>query len=172
MGTTNGNNNGANGLARLGTDAGIETAKQVMQLPPWLQTLRDAMGGAIKGEDLQAVMGKQVEAAKEGDIKAARFVFDQAHKMLQANTQALPPVTIVQNNYYDTPAAERPDAPVVPEDPKEARIRKLRNRVRAGSPLSKDDDRTVRPVSDEEEKELRRREQEREDDEAGDPLRD
>src|SRR4051794_33894175 len=73
-------------------------AAQVMELPPWLKTLRDAMGNSMKGEDLTQIMGAQLEKAKAGDVGAAKFVFDQAHKLIQSEQRR---VTITQNNYYD-----------------------------------------------------------------------
>ncbi|MDB5297794.1 MAG: hypothetical protein JWO31_3777 [Phycisphaerales bacterium] len=131
-----------------------------MKPPPWLQSLRDAMSGSIKGDDLQSIMQAQVDKAKEGDMRAASFVFNQAHKLMAAQAQQAPPVTIVQNNYYDAP---RPDAPIEPADDPADLERKRRSRVRAGLPLTTEADRRVRPVSDDEERELRRRQQAEED---------
>lgn len=127
-----------------------------MEPPQWLKSLREAMGGAIQGDDLKAIMAKQVEKAKEGDRSAADFVFGQAHKLLQSEQKRM---TMVQNNYYDTPAAKRPDAPIEPDDDRETDIQKLRARAAARVPITgRESDRRVRPVSDEEEKEIRRRE--------------
>src|SRR5690242_10826261 len=125
-----------------------------MEPPAWLKSLRDAMASSINADDLKAVMSKQVEKAKTGDTKAAAFVMDQANKMLQ--TDAKRSVSITQNNYYDSP---RPDEPITPTDDDRTREAKLRTRARSGIPLSGlPDDRRFKPVTDEEEKELRRRE--------------
>lgn len=170
------NGNGSNSLARTQSPApppmlSIDpaTTGELMKPPPWLQALRDAMADSIKADDITAVMAKQVEKAKEGDMKAAAFVMNQANKLMTTQAKQ-PPVTIVQNNYYDSP---RPDEPIDPKDDKEGSIRKLRARARAGEPITgRPDDRRVQPVSDDEEKELRRRQQEQEDEDRGDPLRD
>lgn len=136
-------------------------ATDLMQLPPWMVALRDAMTGAVSPEVVGRVMAAQVKKAEDGDVKSASFVMNQVHKMMESQAKLQKSVTIVQNNYYDTPKDERPDAPIRPgDDANGADLRKLRNRVRAGVPLTggKDDAR-VRPVSDEEEKAIRRREE-------------
>lgn len=161
----NGSQNGNGALARRGmATPDLPAVQELQEPPPWLKALRDAMAGSITGEDVKEVMAAQVQKAKDGDMKAAAFVMGQAHKLMQADAKR-PPVTIVQNNYYDTPADERPDVPLEPGDDDRGKdLRKLRSRARAGVPVTgRADDRRVRPVSDEEEKELRRLEQERED---------
>ncbi len=140
---------------------------------PWLQSLRDAMGSSIKGEDLTAIMQAQVEKAKGGDMKAASFVMNQAHKLMGAEMKR--PVSIVQNNhnYYDTPIDAHAEAPLQPDDERSKALAKLRSRARQGIPLTgHPGDQRMQPVSDEEEKEMRRKQQARETEEAGDPLRD
>jgi hypothetical protein len=171
----NNNDKNGNGTHALGTTTTpapppVAVDGELMKPPPWLAALREAMAGAIKADDLTAVMSKQVEKAKGGDTRAAAFVMDQAHKLMNAAAKQVPS-TIVQNNYYDSP---RPDAPIDPDDAKSGTLeRKLRARARAGAPITgRPDDHRVRPVSDEEEKALRRRQQAAEDEEAGDPLRD
>jgi hypothetical protein len=76
---------------------------------------------------------------------------DQAHKMLQAEQKK---VTIIQNNYYDTPSSEQPDNPAESEPGSEERIRQMRNRASARLPLHGNGDRNPRVVSDKEEKEM------------------
>ncbi len=168
----NGNGHGS-ALARTTPPDPMQnpTAAELMKPPPWLSALRDALAGSIQPDDIKEVMAAQVKKAKEGDKNAAAFVMNQAHKLM--TTQAMqPPVTIIQNNYYDD--SQRPDAPIEPGDELEgADIRKLRNRARAGVPVTgHPNDRRVRPVTDEEEKELRRRQQAEETEAEGDPLRD
>jgi hypothetical protein len=170
------NGNGSTSLARTTSQSppvlSIDpSAGELMKPPPWLEALRSAMSDSIKADDVAAVMKKQVEMAKDGDLRAASFVMNQAHKLMTTQAKQQPAVTIVQNNYFDSP---RPDEPIEPGDDKNGNVeRKLRARARAGEPITgRPEDRRVRAISDEEEKELRRRQQERETDEAGDPLRD
>jgi len=137
-----------------------------MELPPWMGALREAMSGAIAPDDVKEVMAAQVRKAREGDRKAADFVMNQAHKLMASQAKLQRPVTIVQNNYYDVPADERPGAPIQPGDDggegDRKDLRKLRNRARALLPVTGvPGDARVRAVGDEEEKELRRREDER-----------
>jgi hypothetical protein len=151
----NGNRNGDATLTRRIHSVEEEPAvKELVQLPPWLVALRDAMGSSIAGDDLKLIMKAQIDKAKEGDIKAANFVMSQAHKMLQAEQKK---VTIVQNNYYD---GADPDATIDPDDDQRRQLKKLTGRARAHQPLTgRAGDARVRPVSDEEEKELRRQQQ-------------
>ena len=129
-----------------------QSIEDLMEPPAWLKSLRDAMTSSIDAADLKAVMAKQVEKAKEGDTKAASFVMDQAHRMLQSEAKRA--VTITQNNYYDTP---RPDEPVRPGDGKDAELKKFTARARAGLPITGNGkDRRFQPVTDEEEKSLHR----------------
>jgi hypothetical protein len=142
--------------------AAAAAATELMQPPPWLKALRESMAGAIEPSDLKEIMQAQVDKAKQGDERAAKFVFNQAHRMMQAEQQKR--LTVIQNNYYDTPAEQRPDTPAEMAAGSDAKIRKMRNRLRDGRPLTDPRDRDTREVSDEEEKELRRR-QEAEDEE-------
>ncbi len=160
-----------NGQALAHRTASVsEEAGELMKPPPWLQAMRDAMTDAVQANDLKEIMAVQVKKAKEGDPRAFALVMNHAHKMLQSEQKR---VTIVQNNYYDTPADVRPEVPIAPGDSNGKDVLKMRARARAGVPITGHaGDQRVRPVSDEEEKELRRRQQALEEDEAGDPLRD
>jgi len=135
-----------------------ENPEQMMTLPPWLVALRESMVGAIKAEDLSAIMQAQVDKAKTGDVKAAAFVLDQAHRLLKSEQKR---VTIVQNNYYDTPAS-RPDTATPAPNGTPARIEKMAARASAHLPLQDARD-GPQPISDDEEKELHRRQDEQED---------
>src|SRR4051794_26554334 len=94
----NGNGNG-NSLAKRTEHVQEESgAAALMKLPPWLQSLKDAMAGSIQADDLKEIMSAQVQKAREGNMQAANFVLNQAHKMLQGEQKR---VTVIQNNYYD-----------------------------------------------------------------------
>ena len=143
-------------LSKRTTTVQEEPTENLMQLPPWLKSLREGMASALQGDDLKEIMQAQVQKAKDGDMKAAQFVMAQAHKMVAAEQKR---VTVIQNNFYDTPADERPDAPIEPEDDRQKRLRKLAARQAAGEPLAgRGGDRITRPVSDAEEKAMRRQE--------------
>ena len=153
-------------IVRQGDDKkpASETVEQYMQMPPWLAAIRDAMAGAIKPEDLASVMAAQVEKAKKGDARAAAFVMDQAHKLLQAEQRR--PITVTQtNNYYEGDV--RPDVPATAEPNAPKTLKKLAGRVAAGLPIKHPSDRRIaehlRVDNDDEEKELRRRQAEAED---------
>ena len=129
-----------------------QAIEDLMEPPAWLKSLREAMTSSLDASDLKAVMSKQVEKAKDGDTRAAAFVMDQAHRMLQSESKRA--VSIVQNNYYDTP---RPDKEIAPGDGKEIELKKMASRARAGVPVTGNGrDRRFDPVSDEEEKAMRR----------------
>ena len=135
------------------------TVEQVMALPPWLAAMRSAMAEAVTPEDLKAVIVTQVRKAKEGDTKAAKFVTDQAHQLLQAEQRR--PITITQTNHYhggvqlDAPAAAEP------ADPRSLEL--AAGRVAAGLPPRLPGDRReredLRADDDEAEKEVRRRQE-------------
>lgn len=162
---TNGNGHAGNGhggndhaLSRRNHQIEPVPDAAIMELPPWLKAMRDAMGESISGEDLKEVMAAQVKAAKGGNIAAANFVMNQAHRLIESERKR---VNIIQNNFFDTPPEKRPDTPIEPDDGNA--IDKLAARAAAHQPLTgRPDDRRCRPISDEEEKALRRREAENE----------
>lgn len=125
--------------------------KGLMPLPPWLQSIRDAMASSIKQEDLAEIMAAQIRKAKNGDMSAASFVFGQAHKMLQAEQKR---VTIVQNNFYDGAGDEASAG----EPGSAAKARAMTRRAAANLPLTREHDAKEGPraMNDEEEKEFRR----------------
>ncbi len=127
-----------------------------MKPPEWLTKLREAVSGSLPADEVKAVMQKQVERAKEGDVRSAAFVMNQVHKLMDSQAKSAPQMTLQQNNYYDAP---RPDKPITPQDSPDEDLRVKRARARAGQPLAQERDRRTRPVSDEEEKELIRRRQ-------------
>lgn len=69
-------------------------------LPPWMLALRQAAEEAINTTDVSEIVKKQVELAKGGDQRAAKFVFDQL-----LGGAALKGATFIQNNYA-APAGE------------------------------------------------------------------
>jgi hypothetical protein len=77
----------------------------------WIQAMRNAAQGALKQEDVEAIVANQVAKAKQGDQAAIKFVFDQ---LLGGPMKG---ATFVQNVYNppaDEPAAEEPPPPRVP----------------------------------------------------------
>jgi hypothetical protein len=127
---------------------------ETMELPAWMQSIRDAVSQSIKPEDLKAIMGKQIEKAKQGDERAAKFVMDQAR-----NFSEMRGMTLVQNNNYYNVAAGAvapPDAPAPAGT--SVKVDRMARRLEAGLPLHDSRDRP-KPISDEEEKELHRREE-------------
>lgn len=135
------------------------TGAELLEHPPWLKALRESMAASINGGDLKDIMAAQVAKAKEGDRKAADFVFRQAHQMLKSAEKR---VTITQNNFY---GEERPDTPALAEPGSASKVDKMRARAAAGLPVATSEDAGYgRPVSDEEEKALRRKQEEDGDD--------
>ena len=143
-----------NPLSKTNRAAPTQSLNELMQQPPWLQALRKAMGESIKADDISAIMQAQVNKAKEGDARAAKFVLDQAHKMMASDASR--PVSIVQNNFYD---GERPDTSTAADPTSAERLRKMRARHAAGMPLTNPLDGPKR-LTDEEERELRHLEDE------------
>jgi hypothetical protein len=127
---TNGNGNGK-AIAKSRTT----NTHQSVELPPWMQAIRDGMAGAIKADDLKAIMQKQVEKALDGDVPAAKFVFDQAHKL--SSTQGM---TVIQNNYYGDDSGPRPDKPTRAIPGSDEKAETMRRRLEAGEPLTRADD--------------------------------
>ncbi len=159
MNQGNGNNgNGAHtSIARRemhieATDPTASQAEELLPQPQWLAALKSAMPS---GEDLKKIMETQVAKARDGNRAAAKFVFDQVHKMQQSERKQ--PVTIVQNNFY----GDDPANPVSAEPKTPKKIESMAQRAAARLPLTQPADAlkgNPRPVSDEEEKEIRRRE--------------
>ncbi len=122
-----------------------DAAGELMRLPVWMQKIRDAVGSAIQGEDLAAILKVQIEKARKGDLAAARFVMDQARKFSEPKG-----VSIEQNNYYETSRKEaldrngncatRPDQTITAAMSAEDRAEIMRRRNEAGMPLHRADD--------------------------------
>lgn len=130
---------------------------ELVPVPKWLEALRESMASSIKPDDLKEVMLAQVKKAKDGDVSAARFVMEQAHKLMESGQPKN--VTVTQNNFYDTPADKRPDAPISVNDDRESRVKRMAARQSTGIPLIKPEDKPEgRRLTDEEEKQLRAQE--------------
>ena len=54
----------------------IETTTRTM-LPPWMVMMQAAARKLLSEADVEAIIQVQIDAAKKGDQKAARFVFEQ-----------------------------------------------------------------------------------------------
>lgn len=72
-------------------------------LPPWVLALREAAQKHVKATDIEEIVKKQVDLAKQGNKDAIKFVFDY---VLGGNS--MKGATFVQNNYGPEP--ERPAA--------------------------------------------------------------
>lgn len=73
----------------------IQKSDAIAALPDWMMSIRNAITGAIGADDLSEILKVQIEKAKKGDEKAARFVLDQAKAFAD-----LRGVSITQNNNY------------------------------------------------------------------------
>jgi len=120
--------NGTNGKNHLARESKIMVQEQI-ELPPWMQAMRDALAGTITQEELTAVMKAQIEKAKEGNTRAAKFVFDQ----VRLNT-APEHTTLIQNNYHDGAKPPKKPTPALPGS--EEKIEIMRRRLEAGVPLT------------------------------------
>jgi hypothetical protein len=95
-------NSNGNGQALAKREASpAESSGALMQLPDWMVRIRQAVTGAIKADDLEAILAKQVELAKQGDRKAAAFVLQQAKEFSEIKG-----VTLVQNIYHNSPPGQ------------------------------------------------------------------
>jgi hypothetical protein len=100
-------------------------------LPPWMQTMRQAAMDSIKEEDVKQIVANQVKAAKEGDGKAIRFVFDY---LLGGN--AMKGATFIQNNFH----GEQPQTPTDERPGSNGKLSKMQKRLAANLPLTNKDD--------------------------------
>jgi len=105
-------------LARLETEG----------LPPWLQAMRNVIQESISAEDVSEMVKNQVVAAKKGDAKALRFVFDHV-----LGGKSMQGATYVQNNYYGEDA--RPDRPARDKPGSNGKMRRMQARADARLPL-------------------------------------
>ncbi|MEP0846043.1 MAG: hypothetical protein HRF50_04380 [Phycisphaerae bacterium] len=98
-------------------------------MPPWMAAMRKAAMGAISEQDVQAIVRAQIEAAKQGDRHAIKFVFDY---ILGGNT--MKGGTFVQNNFYGRPDDD-PAAPTDQVPGTNGKLRTMQRRKEAGLPL-------------------------------------
>jgi len=124
-----------NGLTRVNGNGKDDGA--LMALPDWMVRIRQAVTGAIKSQDLEAIFAKQVELAKQGDRRAAKFVLDQARAFSEVKG-----ITIVQNNFHGGGEGDgsRPDLPTRARPGTKAKLRRMEERLAMGEPLTRDDD--------------------------------
>jgi hypothetical protein len=64
--------------------------------PAWLTALREAINEGVRPEDVKAIVAKQVEKAKTGDDRAAKWVLD----LVSRQPQGPPPVTNATQNVF------------------------------------------------------------------------
>lgn len=135
------NGNGApaspKNAARTTEGNALAVSTDRMELPAWLTSIREAVTGAISADDLAAIMATQIQKARAGDEKAAKFVLDQACKFSQ-----MPGLTIVQNNNYysDQSHVEQPEKPAQARPGHHKKVDLMRRRMEAGLPLTRPDD--------------------------------
>jgi len=108
---------------------------QLESLPDWLVGIRQAVAGAIKSEDLRAIFDKQVELAKGGDRRAAKFVLDQARAFSEIKG-----LTLVQNIFQDGEARREVNGTSRALPGTRDKIATMRKRASAGRPLCVDGD--------------------------------
>lgn len=101
-------------------------------LPPWMAMMRQAAIGQIKEEDVAAIMKNQIEAAKNGNKDAIKFVFDYC---LGGNLTK--GATFIQNNNYGSNGAAEATGARPGTD---AKIDAMRRRAEAGLPLQANGD--------------------------------
>ena len=96
----------------------------------WMQKMRDALFDGISEADMTAIMRKQVEKAKEGDVTAAKFVVDLV--------AAKPPTkqTLIIN---EAPAAA-PSTPTTARAGTRGKLQVLADRAARGESLHHPDD--------------------------------
>lgn len=107
------------------------TKAQPEQLPAWLTSMRAAVMQSISTSDVTAIVKQQVEAAKRGDAKAIRFVFEH---VLSAGMKG---ATFVQNNFGSDAL---PSLPTKARPGTNGKLVAMRQRAAAGLPLTRDDD--------------------------------
>jgi hypothetical protein len=98
--------------------------------------IREAVTGAIKSEDLRAIFEKQVELAKGGDQKAAKFVLEQAR--LFSEIKGIKGITLNQtvNHFHGEP----PTAPAKDRPGTNGKIDRMAQRAALGKPLTREED--------------------------------
>ena len=97
-------------------------------LPPWVVKMRQAAQSVIQPSDIEAIVRKQVDKAKEGDPAALKFVFEQV-----LGGAALKGATFVQNNFT---SESRPDKPTPARPRSGEKIDVMSRRAAAGLPLN------------------------------------
>jgi hypothetical protein len=99
-------------------------------LPPWMALMRQAAMKCIRPGDIEAMIQAQVDKAKKGDERAAKFVFDQV-----LGGATLKGATFIQNVYPEAPEKPAHDPPG-----SNGKIRKMQQRVAAGRSVFNSDD--------------------------------
>jgi hypothetical protein len=64
-------------------------------VPPWIQSMRDAIAASVTPDDIKAMVQAQVKKAKDGDERATRFVLEHV-----LGGMDLKGATFIQKNYY------------------------------------------------------------------------
>ena len=117
-------------------DVPDHTVEETRQLPAWIKQMRAAVRESVSDEDLQAIIQAQVDKAKEGDQKAAKFVLDQLGQLA-----SLKGVKIEQHNHHyhaGGEAGESDGEAQTDESPpacKSERVERMRARYAQGKPV-------------------------------------
>ena len=100
-------------------------------LPPWLVAVRKIAADVVKESDIREIITKQLELAKKGDQRAARFVLDYL------NGGNLRGITLVQNFFGDEgdPRSKTQERPGTAK-----KIKVMQRRVASGMPANNEDD--------------------------------
>ena len=113
-------------------DPGTEMVVREM-VPGWIQSLRDLAAKHLGPEVIEDIVVTQIAAARRGDARAIKFVFDYL-----LGAAALKGATFVQNNY--PPGAARPDQPTAAVPGSAEKIRLMQARVAGGLDPCRPDD--------------------------------
>lgn len=116
-------------MARL-VDTDLATSTRCEQMvPPWIQRMRDVARKHLTEDVVEQIVTNQIQAAKNGDRNAIRFVFDQL-----MGGAAFKGATFVQNNYgaeFSDDSAKPTTAPPGSQD----KLDVMRRRVANGQSL-------------------------------------
>lgn len=103
-------------------------------IPEWMTKMRAAAQACISESDIQEIVQKQVERAKQGDAQAMKFVFEQV-----LGGAAFKGATFIQNN---NSYGSDPTSPAKSKPGTQDRIAEMAARADRGLPLVQPGDAT------------------------------
>lgn len=104
-------------------------------VPAWMAKLRAAAQKHITENDIEAIVAKQVEKAKDGDQAALKFVFDQV-----LGGASFKGATFVQTTTHHHYGDQDPNAPTDAEPGTDDKVAAMAARVANGRPVFDDHD--------------------------------